>query len=158
MRIVATYWVLNGTDGCSWIIRESTYLSKPAANSLRLRFLPPTQLSCCYSISKYILLNANTIKKPNILPQTQQHTAAYNFVTGYIAVYIRLCWICIELVQKFGARLKFTWIVFAHWTRSEWGFPARVYWLIVGARATSGGSVVEGTLGVARTPVRAHWL
>jgi len=60
-----------------------------------------------------------------------------------------------QLVKKFGARLNFTCTIFAHSTRCE-AFPARVYWLIVGARVASGGSVVEGTLGVARTPVRAH--
>jgi hypothetical protein len=66
--------------------------------------------------------------------------------------------ICAEFVEWlffFGARLKFTSLILAHSTRCE-GFPVRVYWFIVGARGASVGSVVEGTLGVARTPVRAH--
>jgi hypothetical protein len=55
----------------------------------------------------------------------------------------------------FGARLKFTCLLAAHSTRYE-SFPVRVYWLIDRARGASGDGVVEGTLGVARTPVRAH--
>ena len=53
------------------------------------------------------------------------------------------------------ARLKFTCLVVARSTRYE-GFLTRVCWLIDGAQGASGGSVVEGTLGVARTPARAH--
>jgi hypothetical protein len=67
---VATYWGLDDTDVYNVIILF-TYLSKPGANNLRLQFLPPTHLSCCYSISKYILLNVNTYNKTYILPQTQ---------------------------------------------------------------------------------------
>ena len=74
---------------------------------------------------------------------------------AYIRYVRSLYSICKQLVQKFGARLKFTCIVLAHSARCV-AFPARVYWLIVGVRVASGGSVVEGTLGVARTPVRAH--
>lgn len=94
-------------------------------------------------------------KKPNILPQIQMHPAAYNFVTGDVENYVSLYSIGTHLVKKFGARLKFTCTMLAHSTRCD-AFPARVYWLIVGARVPSGGSVVEGTLGVAHAPLSAH--